>query len=86
MDLPVTSVTSTTTTITTPTTSRRSYVRRSTALGQFYMSRTEQEQSAIERISAVRKEAADHEKKLNAVWLRTAEGEEISKRILEDQE
>ena len=27
----------------------------------------------------MRKEAADHEKKLNAVWLRTAEAEEISK-------
>ena len=50
------------------------------------MNRTEQEQSVIERISMARKEAADHEKKLNAVGLRTAEGEEISKRILEDQE
>ena len=27
-----------------------------------------------------RKEATDHEKKLNAVWCRTAEAEEISKR------
>ena len=55
-------------------------VQTNRVLGQFYMNRTEQEQSAIERISMARKEAADHEKKLNAVWLRTAEGEEISKR------
>ena len=53
------SVASTTTAITTPTTSRHSYVK---VLGQFYMNRTEQEQSAIERISMARKEAADHEK------------------------
>ena len=51
-----------------------------TALGQFYMNRTEQEESALDKISAARKEAAEQEKKLQTVLFRTAEDEEKAKR------
>ena len=77
----VTTASVTTATVTTPSGApKRSYVRRSTALGQFYMNRTEQEESALDKISAARKEAAEQEKKLQAVLLRTAEDEEKAKR------
>ena len=78
--LTLTSTTTTTATVTTPSTSKRAYTRRSTALGQFYMNRTEQEEAAIDKISCARQEAADSEKKLNDVLLRTAEAEEKSKK------
>ena len=44
------------------------------------MNRTEQEEAAIDKISSARQEAADSEKKLNDVLLRTAEAEEKSKK------
>ena len=76
-----TTVTFTTTSasVTTPSSgapARRAYTRRSAALGQFYINRTEAEEAAIEKISGARKEAADEEKKFNAVLLRTAQAEE----------
>ena len=80
-----TTVTFTTTSasVTTPSSgapTRRAYTRRSAALGQFYINRTETEEGAIEKISAARKEAADEEKKFNAVLLRTAQAEEDAKK------
>ena len=46
----VTTTSVTTSTVTTPSGApKRSYVRRSTALGQFYMNRTEQEESALDK-------------------------------------
>ena len=80
-----TTVTFTTTSasVTTPSSgapARRAYTRRSAALGQFYINRTEAEEAAIEKISGARKEAADEEKKFNAVLLRTAQAEEDAKK------
>ena len=44
------------------------------------MNRTEQEESALDKISAARKEAAEQEKKLQAVMFKTAEDEAKAKR------
>ena len=50
--------TTTSASVTTPSSgapARRAYTRRSAALGQFYINRTEAEKAAIEKISGVRK-------------------------------
>ena len=64
---------------TTQNNSRRRYQRNSTALGQYFEDRSENEGAILRDISSSRREAAKTEKELNDTLLTTAKAEEKAK-------